>query len=93
VDGADDPGLGQRQHVAVAPEIAGPLGEPVAAVVALPQAVGLDHGAHRTVEHQDAAGEQRLQQGEPFFPAPDLDVRHGTSYKKTPKPKRLRGAF
>ena len=62
-------GLGQGEEVAVAPEVARPVGEPLAPVVPLAQAVGLDHGPHRAVEHQDAPGEERLQQGEPRLPA------------------------
>ena len=41
----------------------GEVGEARAAVVGLAQAVALDHGAHRPVEHQDSAGEQRAQAG------------------------------
>jgi hypothetical protein len=68
VDGLDDPRLGQRQEVAVAPQVAGPVGEPLAAVVPLGQAVGLDHRPHGAVEHQDALREERLEQGESGLP-------------------------
>ena len=50
-------------------ELARPVGEPLAPVVPLAQAVGLDHGPHRAIEHEDALGEERLEQGEPRLPA------------------------
>ena len=53
----------------MAPEVAGPVGEPLAPVLALAQAVGLDHGPHRAIEHENALREERLQQGEPRLPA------------------------
>ncbi len=51
---ADELGLGQRQQVVVALLVAAVVGEPLAAVVGLGQAVGLDHRPHRAVEHEDA---------------------------------------
>ena len=55
---ADDRRLGQRQQIVVALEIAGPVAEPFAPVVGFLQAVALDHGAHRAVQDQDAAGQE-----------------------------------
>ena len=69
VDGPDDPGLGQGEEIAVAPKVAGPVGEALASIVLLAQAVGLDHRSHRAVEHENAPGEKRLEQGKPLLPA------------------------
>ena len=55
---ADDRRLGQRQQIVVALEIAGPVAEAFAPVVGFLQAVALDHGAHRAVQDQDAAGQE-----------------------------------
>ena len=60
---ADHAGAGQRQQVVVTLEVVRPVGETLTAVLVLAQAVGLNHGTHSTVEHQDAflqRGEQRL---------------------------------
>ena len=46
--------LGQRQQVVVALEVAGPVGEALAAVAGLVGPVALDRGAHRAVEDEDA---------------------------------------
>jgi hypothetical protein len=54
VDVADHVGLGQHEHVAVALDVARPVGEALAAVLGLTRGVALDHGAHGTVDHQDA---------------------------------------
>ena len=51
---ADDVGLAQREQVVVALLVAAVVGEPLAAVVGLGQAVGLDHRPHGAVEHEDA---------------------------------------
>jgi hypothetical protein len=37
-----------------------------AAVVGLAELMALDHGAHRPVEHEDAARERGLEQGRPL---------------------------
>jgi hypothetical protein len=54
VDALDDLGLGEHQQVVVALEVLVPVLEAFAAVVGFAQLVALDHGAHRTVEDQDA---------------------------------------
>jgi len=54
----DDLRLRQHQDVAVALEVAGPRLEALAAIVALAEAIALDHGAHRAVDHQDALRER-----------------------------------
>ena len=50
----DNAGLRQRQQVVVAFQVATVPGEPVAAVIGLLQAAGLDYGAHGPVQQQDA---------------------------------------
>ena len=62
VDRADDVGLREREQVVVPAELPRPVGEPLAPVLPLAQAVGLDHRAHGAVEHQDPLGQQRLEQ-------------------------------
>ena len=61
VDGANDVGLGQRQQVVVALQVAGPVGEALAAEVGLAQAVLLDHRAHGPVEDEDTPGQLFLE--------------------------------
>ncbi len=61
MDGADDVGLGQHQQVVVALQVAGPVGEAVAAEVGLAQPVLLDHRPHRAVEDQDTLGQLGLE--------------------------------
>ena len=46
-------GLGQGEQVVVALEVAGPVGEPLAAVARLVGPVPLDQRAHGAVDHQD----------------------------------------
>ncbi len=58
MDAADDLRLGQRQQVIIALEVAGPVGKALAAIAGLVQLVLLDHGAHGTVEDDDALGEK-----------------------------------
>ena len=59
MDAGDRLGLGEREQVVVAAQVARPVGEPAAAEVGLAEPVLLDHRAHRAVEHEDA----RLQEG------------------------------
>ncbi len=66
VDLADHLGTGQHQQVVVALEVTGPVAEPLAAVVGLAEPVGLDDGAHRAVEHQDALAQQAAELADPF---------------------------
>ncbi len=54
VDVADDLRLGQRQQVVVALQVARPVLEAFPPVAVLVQLVALDHGAHGTVQDQDA---------------------------------------
>ncbi len=63
MDAGDDPGPGDRQQVVVALQVRGMVGETLAPVTGLVQVVGLDHGAHGAVEHQDAFLEQGGQVG------------------------------
>ena len=94
MDRADDLGLGEREEVAVAPQVTRPVGEAVAPVVALAQTVGLDHRPHGAVEHQDPTGEQRLEQGDPVLAGPERNVGHGTtSYEKPRGQNASGGAF
>jgi hypothetical protein len=59
VDGLDDGGLRERQHVAVALQVVRMVGELRAPEVGLLQAVRLQHRAHRPVDDDDALLEQR----------------------------------
>ena len=59
VDRGDDVGLGEREQVVVALEVARPVGEALAAVARLGRPVALDRRAHRAVDHQDPLAEQR----------------------------------
>ena len=61
VDLADDVGPRQHQEVVVPLEVARVVREARPAEVRLLQAAALHHGAHRAVEHEDAAGEQGRQ--------------------------------
>ena len=58
-------GLGQRQQVVVALQVAWVVPEPVAAVPRLVEPVRLEHGAHRAIEHEDPLGKQTIEAGAP----------------------------
>src|SRR3712207_7072663 len=47
------------RSVVVAAHVGGPVGEPLAPVARLVRQVPLDGGAHRAVEHEDAAAQGR----------------------------------
>ena len=49
---------GDREQLVVAFDVVGEVGQPLAAIVGFGELVALDHGAHGTVEDQDAPGEQ-----------------------------------
>ena len=70
MDGADDVGTRQHQHIAVSAQVLGVILEAVAAEVRFRQLVALDHRAHRTVEDQHALLEGTAQDlpddGTPF---------------------------
>ena len=51
----------RQQQVVVALEVVRVVGEALAAIVGLDQAVALDHGAHGAVEDEDALREQVAQ--------------------------------
>ena len=53
MDRGDDVRLGQGEQIVVADQVAGPVGEPLAAVAGLVRAVALDRRAHRAVDHHD----------------------------------------
>jgi hypothetical protein len=59
VDAGDDLGLGERQEVVVALEVARPVLEPLAAVALLGGPVALDGRAHGSVDHRDPVAEDR----------------------------------
>ncbi len=63
VDAGDDLGLGQRQQVVLAAQVARMVGEALAAEVGLGQLVTLDERAHRAVEHEDALAQKLGQAG------------------------------
>ncbi len=54
VDVLDRLGLGQRQQIVVAAQVAQPVGKPFAAKLFFGETITLDHRAHRAVEHEDA---------------------------------------
>ncbi len=58
VDATDDLRSGQHQQVVVAFEVVRMILEPLAAIIRLLQVVTLDHRAHRTVEDEQALGEE-----------------------------------
>src|SRR6185436_6286002 len=58
VDVGDDPGAGEHQQVVATLEVAVPVGITLTAIRGLVEPMLLDHGAHRTVEHDDTFGEQ-----------------------------------
>ncbi len=62
VDPADDLRLRESQQVVVARLLAMVVAEAVTVVVVLLELVALDHGAHGTVEHQDATAQQFAQE-------------------------------
>ena len=95
MDGANDLGLGEAEEVAVALQLAVRRREPLAPVLRLAQAVGLDHRPHGPVEQQDPARQQRLEQRESLGAGADgstaglagcRDERHGRGSlpKKSP---------
>ena len=69
VDFLDDVGPGEGEQFIVALHVVGMVAEALATVVVLAQLVLLDHGAHGTVQDQDAFLEQ--------FAQPGLDRAHG----------------
>jgi hypothetical protein len=96
VDGANDLRPGEREQVAVALQLARPVGEALAPPVRLAQVVGLDHGAHRPVEQEDPPSQERLQQRETLGPGVTGSDGggwwrhdwHERSYEKSPGLKR-----
>ena len=64
MDLTDHVGPGQDQHVAVAVERSLVIGEALAAKVGLAEAVALQHGAHATVEQDDALTQESVETGE-----------------------------
>ncbi len=65
VDRGDGRRLGQAQQVAVAAQVARVVAEPLAAEVGLGELVGLEHRAHRPVEHEDPLAQEVRQEREP----------------------------
>ena len=63
VDARDGLGLGDRQQVVAALEVAVKGGKLFAAVVGLAEPQLLDHGAHRAVQNGDAAGKEVAKPG------------------------------
>ena len=54
MDRSDDVGPRQRQQIIVTPQVAPVVNEAITAIARLVEAVPLDHGAHGTVDNQDA---------------------------------------
>ncbi|MNY32863.1 hypothetical protein D3C86_1671060 [compost metagenome] len=50
----DDIRFTQHQQVIVAFQVAGPVGETLAAEIVLTETIALDHGAHAAVQHQNS---------------------------------------
>ena len=61
MDGLDDLRLRQAEQVVVPLQVLRPILEPLPAKGRLVQLVGLDHGAHRAVENDNALAQQALQ--------------------------------
>ena len=61
VNAFDDPGLGDRKNVVVASEIPGPILEPGATECGFIQVVHLDHGAHGTIQNDNALLQETFQ--------------------------------
>ena len=61
MDFGDHLRTGDREQLVVAFDVVREVGQPLAAIVGLGQLVALDHGAHGTVEDQDALCEQLTQ--------------------------------
>jgi len=64
VDGRDRGGLRQAQDVAVAPEVAWVIAEPITAEVGFGELVGLEHRPHRPVEDEDPVAQDARQRGQ-----------------------------
>ena len=62
MDAADEIGPRQRQEIVIPEQGARVVPEPLAAEVCLDQAEALQLRAHRSIENQDAIGEQRLRE-------------------------------
>ena len=56
MDGADDLRLGEGQKVVIALEVMRKIGKTRPAIIRLVELVALDHRAHGTIQHQNAAG-------------------------------------
>ena len=84
MDFLDDVRPGQTEQIVVAFDIARPILEPFAAIRRLVEAIGLDHGAHRAVEDDDALAQQAQQRVHSFrsidsSPSP-IGKRDNTAY-------------
>jgi hypothetical protein len=66
---ADHRRLRQRQQIVVALQIARPVVEALTAIRRLIGRIGLDHGAHGAVEHQDALAQQAFEFLDALFAA------------------------
>ena len=60
VDVPDDLGLGEAEQIVVALQFPGPIGEALAAILSFVELMPLNHGAHGTVQQQDAFPQQGL---------------------------------
>ncbi|MCY1408467.1 hypothetical protein D9M71_237870 [compost metagenome] len=60
LDGTNHVGAGQYQQVVVALDVARPVGEALATIVVLLEAIALDHGTHAAIENQNALFEGLL---------------------------------
>ena len=76
VDVSDGSRLGQAQEVAVAAQVARVVAETLASEIGLGESVGLEHRAHRPVEHEDPPAQEVRQKREPRCP---VERRHATT--------------
>ena len=68
--------LGQAQQVGVAAQVARMVAEPLAAEIGFGEPVGLEHRAHRPVEHEDPLAQEVRQERQPRRP---VERRHATT--------------
>ena len=80
MDGGDIVGPRQHQEIAIALELARVIGEARAAEFRVGELEALDHRAHRAVEHENAFGEQAVEQVEVSLVVSRVVKRVGVSW-------------
>jgi hypothetical protein len=84
VDVSDDLRPRERQHVVVAAQITPVGAQPLTAEAGLIELVLLDHGAHRTIEHDDALLERALEALDALSPLGRIDRLDGIGHRHGP---------